>query len=71
VTSEQDAGLLTRMAGVFYGNERNVYLHVHTAGPGGFPAGAVRGVLPEPAALGLTAATGLALLRRWPRHRMR
>ena len=68
VTSQDDPGLLTRMAGVFYGNEENVYLHVHTAGAGGFPAGAIRGVLPEPGAVALLAVGGMAFLRRRARR---
>jgi hypothetical protein len=64
VTPQDDPGLLTAMAGVFYGNAHNFYLHVHTAGPGGFPGGAMRGVLPEPGAPGLLALATLGILRR-------
>lgn len=64
VRPADDPGLLTRMAGVFYGNEDNFYLHVHTGGARGFPDGAMRGALPEPGALGVLGLAAIAVLRR-------
>ena len=37
------------MAGVFYGNEDDFSLRIHTSGAGGFPFGAMRDVLAPPA----------------------
>jgi hypothetical protein len=47
------------------------YLNLHTDGDfgGGFPLGAIRGQLPEPASMSLMAIGGLALLRRRRRTR--
>ena len=45
-------------------NREGFYLNLHSANPGGFPGGAVRAQLPEPASLSLLGVAGLALLRR-------
>ena len=63
VTSDDDPGLLTKMAAIFFGDPSGFYLNLHTGGAGGFPDGAVRGQLaiPEPSTSGmmLLAAAGL------------
>jgi hypothetical protein len=66
VTPEHDPGLQTKMAFLFFGIDGvdEFYLDLHTDGPGGFPAGAVRGQLPEPSALGVVAVCFVAALRR-------
>ena len=45
-------------------NRDGCYLNLHSANPGGFPGGAVRAQLPEPASLSLLGVAGLSLLRR-------
>ena len=45
-------------------NREGFYLNLHSANPGGFPGGAVRAQLPEPASISLLGIAGLALLRR-------
>jgi hypothetical protein len=63
VTPDDDPGLLTRMSWVFYAGQETFALEVHTSGPGGFPGGAMAGVLPEPGCLGVVALGAVGLLR--------
>ena len=63
MTTLDDPGLQTKMALVFFGDPSGMYLDLHTTGAGGFPDGAVRGQLPEPAA-GLTLLGAFAFVRR-------
>ena len=47
-----------------FDNPHEFYLNLHPPGPGGFAAGAVRGMLPEPGILGLAIMFSLVSLRR-------
>ena len=63
VSSIFDPTMGERIQQVF-ANPREFYINLHTTGAGGYPDGAVRGQLPEPAAGVLAAAAAAALLRR-------
>ena len=63
VTPADDANLPAKLQQVF-ANPSEFYLNLHTSGAGGFPAGAVRGQLPEPGTASLLVAVAGLLLRR-------
>lgn len=67
MTTADDPDLFLKTRQVFF-NPSEFYVDLHTNGMGGFPAGAVRAQLPEPAALALAGVTAMGLLRRGKRH---
>jgi hypothetical protein len=71
MTSADDPGLPTKMAGVFATDfVGDYYLDVHTSGAGGYPDGAVRGQLPEPGGVGV-AILGAGWMGARRRRRLR
>ena len=63
LTPLDDPDLASKLRQVF-ANPSEFYLTLHTTGAGGFPAGAVRGQLPEPGAAGALLLLGTVALAR-------
>ena len=69
MTPADDAGLLTKLTYIFYTSETGkMFLDLHTAGPGGFPAGAIAGQLPEPGGAAVLLGVAWITLTRRRRH---
>lgn len=65
VSAFRDPALGPKIEQVF-ASPTEFYVNLHTSGAGGYPAGAIRGHLPEPGAAGalVAAAAGMLLRRR-------